>query len=197
MAIVSPAAAPTLAWRLPPRCSGCASNGSPVTDTSMSPPRFREEHGEPGHGQPAPASGSLVSGTLTPVPMGNGVHMTGEVGGLKPGDMRGFHIHEKALQRGGRVHAGGHFNPASQAHGRSGHGAHHAGTATTSSPMARYCPITPCLRVTLGGVRPMTSPPCGDRACGGGRYTPTDRKRRRAVACGSSGSRVIATCGGA
>ncbi|HWS77405.1 MAG TPA: superoxide dismutase family protein, partial [Thermomonas sp.] len=43
----------------------------------------------------APASGSLVSGRLVLRPMGDGVHMTGEIGGLKPGDIRGFHIHEK------------------------------------------------------------------------------------------------------
>ena len=76
----------------------------------------------------ASASGSLVSGTLTLVPMGDGVHITGEVGGLKPGDSRGFHIHEKGdCSAVDASTAGGHFNPAAQAHGRSGHGAHHAG----------------------------------------------------------------------
>ena len=60
--------------------------------------------------------------------MGDGVHITGEVGGLKPGDMRGFHIHEKGdCSAADASTAGGHFNPAAQAHGRSGHGAHHAG----------------------------------------------------------------------
>ena len=76
----------------------------------------------------APASASLVSGTLNLVPMGDGVHITGEVGGLKPGDTRGFHIHEKGdCSAADASTAGGHFNPAAQAHGRSGHGAHHAG----------------------------------------------------------------------
>ncbi len=76
----------------------------------------------------ASASGSLVSGKLTIVPMGDGVHITGEVGGLKPGDVRGFHIHEKGdCSAADASSAGGHFNPGAQAHGRAGHGAHHAG----------------------------------------------------------------------
>lgn len=76
----------------------------------------------------ASASGSLVSGKLTLVPMGEGVHISGDIGGLKPGDVRGFHIHEKGdCSAADASTAGGHFNPAAQAHGRSGHGAHHAG----------------------------------------------------------------------
>ena len=76
----------------------------------------------------ASASGSLVSGKLALVPMGDGVHVTGQVGGLKPGDIRGFHIHEKGdCSAADASSAGGHFNPAAQAHGRAGQGAHHAG----------------------------------------------------------------------
>jgi len=76
----------------------------------------------------ASASGSLVSGKLVIVPMGDGVHITGDVGGLKPGDTRGFHIHEKGdCSAADATSAGGHFNPDAQAHGRAGHGAHHAG----------------------------------------------------------------------
>lgn len=76
----------------------------------------------------ASASGSLVSGRLTLKPMGDGVHITGEVGGLKPGDVRGFHIHEKGdCSAADASSAGGHFNPAAQPHGRAGQGPHHAG----------------------------------------------------------------------
>ena len=76
----------------------------------------------------APASGSLVSGHLAIRPMGDGVHITGEVGGLKPGDVRGFHIHEKGdCSAADASSAGGHFNPGAQPHGRASHGAHHAG----------------------------------------------------------------------
>ena len=62
--------------------------------------------------------------------MGDGVHITGEVGGLKPGDSRGFHIHEKGdCSAADATSAGGHFNPGAQPHGRAGQGAHHAGDA--------------------------------------------------------------------
>ena len=76
----------------------------------------------------ASASGSLVSGHLAIRPMGDGVHITGEVGGLKPGDTRGFHIHEKGdCSAADASSAGAHFNPGAQPHGRATHGAHHAG----------------------------------------------------------------------
>lgn len=76
----------------------------------------------------ASASGSLVSGRLTLVPMGDGVHITGEIGGLQANSSRGFHIHEKGdCSAADASSAGGHFNPAAKPHGRTGHGAHHAG----------------------------------------------------------------------
>ena len=76
----------------------------------------------------AAASGSLVSGKLTLVPMGAGVHIRGDIGGLTPGSSHGFHIHEKGdCSAVDASSAGGHFNPAMQPHGRAGHGAHHAG----------------------------------------------------------------------
>jgi Cu-Zn family superoxide dismutase len=51
----------------------------------------------------ASASGSLVSGKLALVPMGDGVHVTGQVGGLKPGDSAASISTKRRLQRGGRV----------------------------------------------------------------------------------------------
>ena len=76
----------------------------------------------------ASASGSLVSGRLTLVPMQGGLHVTGEIGGLKPGGNHGFHIHEKGdCSAADASSAGGHFNPSAQAHGRRGQPAHHAG----------------------------------------------------------------------
>ena len=78
----------------------------------------------------APASGSLVSGRLALVPMGDGLHLRGEVGGLMPGSRHGFHIHEKGdCSAADASSAGGHFNPTGQPHGRAGQGAHHAGDA--------------------------------------------------------------------
>ena len=107
--------------------AGCASTGTPgdATATAASAAKSTASRATVNL---APASGSLVSGTLTLTPMGDGVHITGEVGGLKPGDTRGFHIHEKGdCSAADASTAGGHFNPGAQAHGRSGHGAHHAG----------------------------------------------------------------------
>ena len=78
----------------------------------------------------ASASGSLVSGRLVLVPMGDGLHLRGEVGGLVPGSRHGFHIHEKGdCSAADASSAGGHFNPTGQPHGRAGQGAHHAGDA--------------------------------------------------------------------
>ncbi|SDX93203.1 superoxide dismutase family protein [Lysobacter enzymogenes] len=76
----------------------------------------------------ASASGSLVSGKLTVRPMGDGVHLTGEIGGLTPNSTHAIHIHEKGdCSAADATSAGGHFNPATQPHGQVDHGAHHAG----------------------------------------------------------------------
>ena len=76
----------------------------------------------------APASASLVSGKLTAMPMGDGVHFTGEVGGLAPNSTHAIHVHERGdCSAADASSAGGHFNPAGTPHGRSGAGAHHAG----------------------------------------------------------------------
>ena len=102
----------------------------------------------------APASGSLVSGKLVLMPMGDGVHVSGEVGGLKPGDVRGFHIHEKGdCSAADASSAGGHFNPGAQPHGRAGQGPHHAGDSDNIVADARgVARVNAHVRgVTLGG----------------------------------------------
>lgn len=74
------------------------------------------------------ASGSLVSGRLSVMPMGDGLHLRGEVGGLAPGSTHAIHIHENGdCSAVDATSAGGHFNPRQQAHGRAGQGAHHGG----------------------------------------------------------------------
>ncbi|MEP6634388.1 MAG: superoxide dismutase family protein [Luteimonas sp.] len=76
----------------------------------------------------AAASGSLVSGTLTAVPMGDGVHLTGQLGGLGANTTHAIHIHERGdCSAADASSAGGHFNPANSPHGRVGQGAHHGG----------------------------------------------------------------------
>ncbi len=74
------------------------------------------------------ASGSLASGKLMLMPMGDGVHVTGEVGGLKANGTHAFHIHEKGdCSAADASSAGAHFNPAAQPHGRQSAPKHHAG----------------------------------------------------------------------
>ncbi|GHC12184.1 superoxide dismutase family protein [Thermomonas carbonis] len=110
--------------------AGCASTGTPATTSATTTAATTPAKSTASRAivNLAPASASLVSGRLTLMPMGDGVHITGEVGGLTPGDSRGFHIHEKGdCSAADASTAGGHFNPAAQAHGRSGNGAHHAG----------------------------------------------------------------------
>jgi len=80
------------------------------------------------HAALAPASGSLVSGTLAFVPMGDGVHVTGDIGGLAPNSTHGFHIHETGdCSAADASSAGGHFNPSGEAHGRASAPHHHLG----------------------------------------------------------------------
>ncbi|KIQ98011.1 superoxide dismutase family protein [Lysobacter sp. A03] len=76
----------------------------------------------------AGASGSLVSGRLTVSPMGDGIHFTGEIGGLKANITHAIHIHEKGdCSAADASSAGGHFNPAGVKHGRVSTPPHHAG----------------------------------------------------------------------
>jgi Cu-Zn family superoxide dismutase len=76
----------------------------------------------------ASASGSLVSGKLALRPMGDGVHFTGEIGGLTPNSSHAIHVHEKGdCSAADASSAGGHFNPVGQPHGQVDHGPHHAG----------------------------------------------------------------------
>ena len=72
----------------------------------------------------ASASGSLVSGSVTLAPMGKGLHLTGEIGGLQANSAHAFHIHEKGdCSAADASSAGPHFNPFNAAHGKAGSGA--------------------------------------------------------------------------
>ena len=73
-------------------------------------------------------SGSEVTGTLSLKQKEGGVHISGEVRGLPPGTVHGFHVHEKGdCSAPDAMSAGPHFNPAGTAHGKAGSGEHHAG----------------------------------------------------------------------
>lgn len=119
----------TLVTALAAALAACAST-APHTATPDAPtaPRHNASTAKQAVANLASASGSLVSGQLTLVPMGDGVHVTGEIGGLQANSQHGFHIHEKGdCSAVDGSSAGGHFNPAAKPHGRTGHGAHHAG----------------------------------------------------------------------
>ncbi|KTF33636.1 superoxide dismutase family protein [Xanthomonas vesicatoria] len=76
----------------------------------------------------ASASGSLVSGRVVLVPALQGIRITGTVGGLRPGGVAGFHVHERGdCSATDASSAGGHFNPTGTSHGRAGSGIHHLG----------------------------------------------------------------------
>lgn len=75
----------------------------------------------------AAASGSKVAGSVTFTPVAGGLHVTGDITGLTPGE-HGFHLHAKGdCSAPDATSAGDHWNPTSQAHGAPSAPAHHAG----------------------------------------------------------------------
>ena len=106
--------------------AGCASTGTPTATAAAAAPA--KSTASRATVNLAPASASLVSGTLTLVPMGDGVHITGDIGGLAPNSTHGFHIHETGdCSAADASSAGGHFNPSGEAHGRASAPHHHLG----------------------------------------------------------------------
>lgn len=76
----------------------------------------------------SPTEGHETRGTLQFEPVDGGIRVTGEITGLPGGSEHGFHVHETGdCSAPDATSAGGHFNPASRAHGRVGQGEHHAG----------------------------------------------------------------------
>lgn len=102
----------------------------------------------------ASASGSLVSGKVMAMPMGDGVHLRGEVGGLAANSTHAIHVHEKGdCSAADASSAGEHFNPTADPHGKPGSGAHHAGDM--DNIVANASGVAPIdmhvMGVTLGG----------------------------------------------
>ena len=106
--------------------AGCGSGPAPRPEAP--PPVAAISTAQLAEANLAPASASLVSGRVAVVPEAGGVHITGTIGGLPQGKPAAFHVHEKGdCSAMDASSAGGHFNPATQPHGRAGSGAHHAG----------------------------------------------------------------------
>jgi superoxide dismutase, Cu-Zn family len=89
------------------------------------------------HGEEAPAKeavcvvmpteGHKASGVVTFMQTDKGVHITGEIKGLKPGE-HGFHIHQFGdVRSADGSSAGGHYNPHGDKHGGPQSAAHHEG----------------------------------------------------------------------
>jgi Cu-Zn family superoxide dismutase len=75
-----------------------------------------------------PTAGNTAGGTVQFAQKGSKVEVSGEVRGLKPNAMHGFHVHEKGdCSAPDATSAAGHFNPDGKPHGEMGHAPHHAG----------------------------------------------------------------------
>jgi len=75
----------------------------------------------------SPTSGSTATGTVKLIQLGDGsVRVTVDLTGVPPG-VHGFHIHDKGDCGDNGNAAGGHFNPATTAHGAPSADPHHAG----------------------------------------------------------------------
>ena len=118
-ALLATAAAAALA-----ACSSTPETGSSPSTT----PAATTSTAKAGVVNLASSSGSLVSGKLSVMPMGDGVHFIGEIGGLGPNATHAIHIHEKGdCSAVDASSAGGHFNPSASPHGKVGGGAPHGG----------------------------------------------------------------------
>lgn len=131
---------PLLALALTAALTACNRDADPMVDEAATPPAATPAPVPPPAAEtpttPAAAAtaaltatqGNAVTGELRFAAMDGGVHITGQVSGLKPDTEHGFHVHEKGdCSAPDAESAGGHFNPATSAHGRVGSPAHHAG----------------------------------------------------------------------
>lgn len=99
-----------------------------ATATPSTPPVTEPEPAPSASVQLSATQGNTASGSLTVVTMGDGVHFTGTLQGLKPDAEFGFHVHEKGdCSAPDASSAGGHFNPAGVEHGNPQSQPHHAG----------------------------------------------------------------------
>ncbi len=78
--------------------------------------------------QLAATKGNTATGSVQFIQLPGKVLVRGEVHGLQPNAVHGFHIHEKGdCSSGDGLSAGGHFNPGGHAHGAASGPMHHAG----------------------------------------------------------------------
>jgi Cu-Zn family superoxide dismutase len=88
--------------------------------------------------QLAPTQGNTAIGSVKFVSQGGKVIVSGEVSGLRPNAVHGFHIHETGdCSSGDGMSTGGHFNPEGKPHGAADADAHHAGDLPSLKADAR------------------------------------------------------------
>lgn len=76
----------------------------------------------------AATTGNTATGSIQFIQRSGKVLVRGEVHGLRPNTVHGFHIHEKGdCSSGDGLSTGGHFNPDGHAHGAAMGAMHHAG----------------------------------------------------------------------
>ncbi len=109
--------------------AGCAgSGGTPVAPAARATLEAR--------------SGSSVAGSVSFIPLSDGVRIEAQVSGLTPGE-HGFHVHDVGdCSAPDASSAKGHFNPAGTAHGSHAAGEHHGGDmpnlVANAQGVARY-----------------------------------------------------------
>jgi Cu-Zn family superoxide dismutase len=106
-----------------------------------------------------PTQGNATAGTVRFVQKSTDVvTVSGEVSGLLPNAVHGFHIHEKGdCSSGDGMSAGGHFNPTGQPHGRSDAASHHVGDLMSlqadANGVARFSVDSQVVRLGSGDLR--------------------------------------------
>lgn len=107
--------------------------------------------------QLAATKGNAVHGQVTFVKHHDRVVVSGEVRGLQPNAVHGFHVHDKGdCSSGDGLSTGGHFNPEGKPHGAHAHDAHHAGDLPSlqadASGVARFSFETQSITVGSGAT---------------------------------------------
>lgn len=121
-------------------CSSPYNNAHPQASADIAPT---------GAISPNPTAGKVKLTALS-----HGVLISGEISGLVPNSIHGFHIHETGdCSRNGDA-AGGHFNPTGAAHGRYGAQGTHAGELPSlqadANGVARFNVTTHTVSLTEG-----------------------------------------------
>ncbi len=132
LALLTPALLVLAACGANPPADGAASPAAEADRAAEAPPAVPAPAAAPAVASATvtlePTAGNQTAGQLTFTNVDGRIEVTGTITGLTPDSDHGFHVHEHGdCSAPDASSAGGHFNPAGTAHGRVGHGVHHAG----------------------------------------------------------------------